>query len=107
VISPLLANLFLPYACDVWMAKQFSEVPFERYCDDAVVRCKTQKQAQFVRDAIGARLATVGWSCIRTKHASCTARMATVVLRTPMSGLISSGYTCVHAFHEVKLANAS
>jgi RNA-directed DNA polymerase len=59
-ISPLLANLFLHYAFDVWMEKRFPNVRFERYCDDAVVHCKTEKQAQFVRDAIARRLAQCG-----------------------------------------------
>ena len=59
-ISPLLANLFLHYAFDVWMEKRFSDVAFERYCDDAVVHCKTEKQAQFVRDLIAERLAQCG-----------------------------------------------
>jgi RNA-directed DNA polymerase len=60
VISPLLANLFLHYAFDVWMGKHFSDLQFERYCDDAVVHCKTEKQAQFVRNAIAERLAQCG-----------------------------------------------
>ena len=30
-ISPLLANLFLHYAFDRWMAKQYPHLPFERY----------------------------------------------------------------------------
>ena len=59
-ISPLLANLFLHYAFDVWMGKQFPDLQFERYCDDGVVHCKTEKQAQFVRDAIAGRLAQCG-----------------------------------------------
>jgi RNA-directed DNA polymerase len=58
--SPLLANLFLHYAFDAWMGKRFPEVQFERYCDDAVVHCKTEKQAQFVRDCIARRLARCG-----------------------------------------------
>jgi RNA-directed DNA polymerase len=60
VISPLLANLFLHYAFDVWMEKQFPEAPFERYCDDGVVHCETEKQALSVRDAIARRLANCG-----------------------------------------------
>ena len=60
VISPLLANLFLHYAFDVWMRKHFPDLQFERYCDDAVVHCKTEKQAQFVREAIAGRLAQCG-----------------------------------------------
>jgi RNA-directed DNA polymerase len=59
-ISPLLANLFLHYAFDVWMAKRFPDLQFERYCDDAVVHCKSEQQAQFVRDAIARRLAQCG-----------------------------------------------
>jgi retron-type reverse transcriptase len=30
VISPLLANLFLHYAFDLWMGREFPGVPFER-----------------------------------------------------------------------------
>ena len=59
-ISPLLANLFLHYAFDVWMRKRFPDLQFERYCDDAVVHCTTEQQAQFVRDAIAQRLAQCG-----------------------------------------------
>jgi RNA-directed DNA polymerase len=59
-ISPLLANLFLHYAFDLWMRKEFPDLQFERYCDDVVVHCTTEKQAQFVRDAIAQRLADCG-----------------------------------------------
>jgi RNA-directed DNA polymerase len=59
-ISPLLANLFMHYAFDTWMARQFPAIGFERYCDDAVVHCRSESQARQVRDAIAARLAQVG-----------------------------------------------
>ena len=59
-ISPLLANLFMHYAFDTWMTRQFPGVGFERYCDDAVVHCRSESQAHQVRDAIAARLAQVG-----------------------------------------------
>ena len=42
VISPLLANLFLHYAFDRWMAKQYAQLPFERFADDAIVHCRTE-----------------------------------------------------------------
>jgi RNA-directed DNA polymerase len=32
-ISPLLANVFLHYAFDAWMAREYPGVRFERYCD--------------------------------------------------------------------------
>ena len=41
-ISPILANLFMHYAFDSWMARNFPDCPFERYADDVVVHCKTQ-----------------------------------------------------------------
>jgi RNA-directed DNA polymerase len=59
-ISPLLANIFLHYAFDAWMARTFPNVRFERYCDDAVVHCTSQQQALKVRDAIAVRLAACG-----------------------------------------------
>jgi RNA-directed DNA polymerase len=59
-ISPLLANAFMHYAFDVWMVREFPAVAFERYCDDAVVHCRSESQARCVRDAIAARLAQVG-----------------------------------------------
>ena len=37
-ISPLLANMFLHYAFDAWMAREFPAVRFERYADDSVPR---------------------------------------------------------------------
>lgn len=56
VISPLLANLFLHYAFDVWMARQYPHLPFERYADDAIVHCRTKREAEEVWEAIAARL---------------------------------------------------
>ena len=59
-ISPVLANLFMHYAFDAWMAREFPSVPFERYADDAVVHCKSERQARYVRQAIADRMAEVG-----------------------------------------------
>lgn len=59
-ISPLLANLFLHYAFDTWLAREFPEVSFERYADDAVVHCASKAQAQHVLGAIAERMAQVG-----------------------------------------------
>jgi len=36
VISPLLANLYLHHAFDMWMGKYFPSHPFERYADDII-----------------------------------------------------------------------
>jgi group II intron reverse transcriptase/maturase len=52
VISPLLANLFLHYAFDSFMAKEFPSVPWARYADDGVCHCKSKKQAQYLRNRL-------------------------------------------------------
>jgi group II intron reverse transcriptase/maturase len=56
VISPLLANLFLHVVFDQWMAKHHPEKPFERYADDIVVHCKTEKQAAYMLRQISRRM---------------------------------------------------
>jgi group II intron reverse transcriptase/maturase len=67
VISPLLANLFLHYAFDVWMRRSFPSVLFERYADDAVVHCKSREQAAEVQEAIRDRFSQCGLELHPTK----------------------------------------
>jgi RNA-directed DNA polymerase len=67
VISPLLANLFLHYAFDVWMRGQYPETAFERYADDIVVHCKTKAQAEKILQAIEVRLAKCKLSANKQK----------------------------------------
>jgi len=57
VISPVLANLFLHYAFDKWMDREHPDKPFARYADDAVVNCKSQKEAEELRSSLEKRLA--------------------------------------------------
>jgi RNA-directed DNA polymerase len=59
-ISPLLANLFLHYGLDAWMVREFPAVPFERFADDAVIHCVSERQAREVREAVARRLVAVG-----------------------------------------------
>lgn len=56
VISPLLANLFLHYAFDEWMSRNYPDVPFERYADDIVVHCRSEKQAGWIKSKVEKRL---------------------------------------------------
>jgi group II intron reverse transcriptase/maturase len=58
--SPVLANLFLHYAFDAFLAREFPGVEFERYADDAVVHCVTEQQARQVRAALARRLGSLG-----------------------------------------------
>ena len=59
-VSPVLANLFMHFAFDAWMARTFAGCPFERYADDVVVHCVTKRQAEGVLGAIAARMNEVG-----------------------------------------------
>jgi RNA-directed DNA polymerase len=60
VASPLLANLFLHYAFDKWMEREYPGIPFERYADDAVCHCESQAQAVALKHALEARMNEVG-----------------------------------------------
>ncbi len=60
VISPLLANLFLHYAFDVWIGKVFKGQLFERYADDIVIHCRRMSEAVKIRARLQQRMAEVG-----------------------------------------------
>jgi RNA-directed DNA polymerase len=59
-VSPVLANLFMHYAFDTWLEREFPAVRFERYADDAVVHCATERQARQVLAALAERMEEVG-----------------------------------------------
>ena len=48
VVSPLLANLFLHLAFNKWMTELFPNIHFERYADDIVVHCRSNKQLDWI-----------------------------------------------------------
>ena len=60
VVSPLLANLFLHYAFDLWMRRTCPSIPFERFADDAICHCESLAQAQWLKEALAVRLAECG-----------------------------------------------
>jgi RNA-directed DNA polymerase len=57
VVSPLLANLFLHYAFDLWMARTHPELPWCRYADDGLVHCRSEQEAEAIKAELQARLA--------------------------------------------------
>jgi RNA-directed DNA polymerase len=59
-VSPVLANLFMHYAFDSWLEREFPATEFERYADDAVVHCATERQARLVLAALAERMESVG-----------------------------------------------
>jgi RNA-directed DNA polymerase len=60
VVSPLLANLFLHYAFDMWMRRTCPDIPFERYADDAICHCRSEAQARALRASLERRFAECG-----------------------------------------------
>lgn len=60
VISPLLANLFLHYAFDRWMQRQYPQTPFERYADDMICHCRNKAEAERLQVAVERRFSECG-----------------------------------------------
>lgn len=60
VVSPLLANLFLHYAFDAWMARTLPGVAWCRYADDGLVHCRTEQEAQAILAKLTERFAECG-----------------------------------------------
>jgi RNA-directed DNA polymerase len=59
-VSPVIANLFLHWAFDAWMDREFPDCPFERFADDAVIHCKSQARARQVLAALEQRMGEAG-----------------------------------------------
>ena len=57
VVSPILANLFMHYTFDFWMARTHPDLPWCRYADDGLVHCRTEQEAENLKVELQARLA--------------------------------------------------
>lgn len=60
VISPVLSNLFLHYAFDLWMERYHPRMPWCRYADDGLVHAKTGKEAHEILAALEKRFGECG-----------------------------------------------
>jgi RNA-directed DNA polymerase len=72
VISPLLANIYLHYALDLWIEKEISKqligrVYLIRYADDFIIGCKNRQDAQKVWDMLPTRLVKFGLELSKEK----------------------------------------
>lgn len=67
VISPLLANLYLHYALDLWLERNHPTVSFVRYADDVVIHCNSKVEAEQVLEGVRGRLAEVKLSIKESK----------------------------------------
>jgi len=73
VISPVLANLYLHYVLDLWVAawrkkRARGEVIIVRYADDAVLGFQQREEAEQFLEQLRERLAKFGLDCIRRKR---------------------------------------
>ena len=59
-LSPVLADLFLHYALDHWLATHHPSVPFCRYADDGILHCRSESEANQMREHVAARLRDCG-----------------------------------------------
>ncbi len=57
VVSPILANIFLHYAFDLWMTRKHPDLPWCRYADDGLVHCRSEQEAQALKSELQVRLA--------------------------------------------------
>ena len=57
MISPILSNLFLHYAFDLWMKRTHPDLPWCRYADDGLAHCRTEREAEALKAELQARLA--------------------------------------------------
>jgi RNA-directed DNA polymerase len=67
VISPILSNLFLHYAFDLWMTRAHPDLPWCRYADDGLVHCRSEEEARLVMGTLQTRLAECGLEIHPTK----------------------------------------
>lgn len=73
VIGPILANLYLHYCMDIWLVRKHPNCPFERYADDAIIHCSTEKEGMDVMKALEERLQQCGLQLhpLKTKLVYC------------------------------------
>ncbi|WP_310016209.1 reverse transcriptase domain-containing protein [Brucella pseudogrignonensis] len=67
MVSPILSNLFLHYAFDLWMTRTHPDLRWCRYADDGLVHCQSEQQAEALKVELGSRLAECGLQMHPTK----------------------------------------
>lgn len=73
VISPILSNLFLHYAVDLWMKREFPNNKWCRYADDGIIHCKSENQGLFILRKLKSRFeeCNLGLHPVKTKLVYC------------------------------------
>jgi RNA-directed DNA polymerase len=89
-VSPVLANLFLHWAFDAQLGREFPDCPFERYADDGLIHCTSQARARQALAALEQRMKDVGLELHpgKTQIVYCKDSRR----RQPWDGPVSSGF---------------
>ena len=85
--------MFMHYAFDAWMVREFPDVPFERYCDDIIVHARSERQALQCGPWSLRGWRNAGSSSTSRRPASCTARTTTGAARMSTRRSTFLGYT--------------
>jgi len=76
VISPILSNIFLHYAFDLWMENHHPGKPWCRYADDGLVHVKTESEEEAMLLALKHRFEECGLELhpVKTRIVYCLTR---------------------------------
>ena len=77
VVSPCLANLFLHYAFDMWMLREFPDIPFESTRTTLSAIVAVRRRLGHCGAPWRSGLGPPSWYCIRRRRSLSTVRMRT------------------------------
>jgi hypothetical protein len=89
--SPILANLFMHYTFDLWMARTHPDLLWCRYADDGLVHCRAEQEAEALKAELQARLAECHLEMHPTKTKVIYCKDGKRKANTRISNLIFSG----------------
>jgi group II intron reverse transcriptase/maturase len=93
VIGPLLMNLFMHYAFDLWMDREHPSCPFARYADDSVIHCGSLAQAERLLASLTNRLLECGLEIHPEKYAIVFCKDTARSRNYPNTSFTFLGYT--------------
>ena len=93
VISPVLANVFMHHAFDLWMLREHPEAPFERFADDAIIHCRTREEAETLKTELKARFAKCKLEMSEEKTRIAYCKDSNRAKDEPITEFIFLGYT--------------
>lgn len=102
VISPILANLFMHYGFDMWMAIHHPEAPFERYADDALIHCRTREEAERIKSELAERFAQIKLEMNEEKTRIAYCKSSTNTENEPITQFDFLGYTFSSKFQKCR-----